>query len=191
MRSASAPEPPPTEDDVLIARLQDGSEEAFDAVFRRYYAHLVHAAETLLHDRDAAEEVTQEVLLELWRRRSVTTVNTTLRAYLHRAVRNRALNLLRHQEIVRRAQPLFAHMRGSAAPADESAIQHEIRVALSRALESLPPRCREVFELSRFHGLRYAEVASALGISVKTVEVQMGKALRAVRTHLAPWLPDV
>jgi RNA polymerase sigma-70 factor (ECF subfamily) len=57
-------------------------------------------------------------------------------------------------------------------------------------VQSLPDRCREVFELSRVHGLKYAEIARALGISVKTVEAQMGKALRTLRERLAPWLPD-
>ncbi len=74
-----------------------------------------------------------------------------------------------------------------AAPA--VLVEEEIDIALRAAVSDLPDRCREILELSRVHGLRYAEIASALGISVKTVEAQMGKALRILRERLAPWLP--
>lgn len=178
------------EEETLLERLRAGSEHAFDILFRRYYPDLVRAAQALLGDRDAAEEVAQDVLLELWRRRAATRIDTTLRAYLYRAVRNRALNVIRHDTTVRRAQPLLVRFHGGPAPSDADLIEGEIRGALDRALDALPPRCREVFELNRVHGLRYAEVAEAMGISIKTVEVQMGKALRIVRTHLAPWLPE-
>ena len=68
-------------------------------------------------------------------------------------------------------------------------VSEEIDAALKQAVGALPERCREVFELSRVHGLRYAEIASTLGISVKGVEAQMGRALRELRRRLAPWLP--
>jgi RNA polymerase sigma-70 factor (ECF subfamily) len=74
-------------------------------------------------------------------------------------------------------------------PADRVALEGEIHAALGKAVASLPERCREVFELSRVQGLKYAEIASALGISVKTVEAQMGKAIRILRARLAAWLP--
>jgi RNA polymerase sigma-70 factor (ECF subfamily) len=61
---------------------------------------------------------------------------------------------------------------------------------IRQALADLPDRCREVFQLSRDRGLKYAEIATALGISIKTVEAQMGKALRVLRERLAPWLPE-
>lgn len=188
--SVSNREPRRIEDEALLAALQTGSEQAFDAIFRVYYAPLVGTATALLGDRDLAEEVVQDVMLELWRRRAGIVIEITLRAYLHRAVRNRALNLIRHESIVRRTRPLVVDEHQPPVPADRAATEHEIDAAFARALEELPPRCREVFELSRLQGLRYAEIASALGISIKTVEAQMGKALRIVRARLAPWLPD-
>ncbi len=76
-----------------------------------------------------------------------------------------------------------------SASAPSLLVEDEIEVALKTAVSELPERCREVFELSRIHGLKYAEIATVLGISVKTVEAQMGKALRSLRVKLAPWLP--
>lgn len=171
-----------------MARMRAGSVEAFDALFRQHYPRLVAAAQSLLHDRDAAEEVAQEVMLELWRRREELVVESGLRGYLHRAVRNRALNRIRHERTVRQAEPLLAQEAVRPAPADREAREHEIDAALRRAMDAMPPRCREVFELSRVHRLRYAEIADTLEISIKTVEAQMGKALRIAREHLEPWL---
>lgn len=177
------------DDRVLLERLRTGGEDAFEAIFRAYYAPLVGVAADMLCDRDAAEEAVQDVMVELWRRRREIAIDSTLRAYLYRAVRNRALNRLRHERVVREAAARLEVESPAPAPADAEVAERELRTALAGALDEMPPRCREIFELSRVHGLRYSEIASALEISVKTVEVQMGKALRIVREHLAAWLP--
>jgi RNA polymerase sigma-70 factor (ECF subfamily) len=173
----------------LLERLRAGNEPAYDSIFRAHYANLVGIAESMLHDRAQAEEVAQDVMLELWRRRATLVVETSLRAYLFRATRNRALNQLRHERVTRSAEPALAAEVTPLPAADNDVLQNEIDVALHAALDELPARCREVFELSRVHGLKYAEIARVLEISVKTVEAQMGKALRILREQLAPWLP--
>ena len=174
----------------LLDRIRAGDEGAFDAAFREHYAALVRTAEGMLRRRDVAEEIVQDVLLALWQRRATLLVEDSLRAYLFRATRNRALNHLRHAAIERKAEPELAAIESPDAPAPSALVHEEIDNALREAVSTLPPRCREVFELSRVHGLRYAEIATTLGISVKTVEAQMGKALRTLRELLAPWLPD-
>lgn len=151
---------------------------------------MVAVALAMLHDRGIAEEVGQEVMLELWRRREALRVELSLRAYLIRATRNRALNHIRHERIVRAAEPYAAAETTLAPRADRDLADHQIDAAVRAAINELPPRCREVFELSRIHGLKYAEIAQTLNISIKTVEAQMGKALRTLRERLAAWLPD-
>jgi len=183
------PEIRTVDDRELLARIRQGDERAFDVVFREHYASLVRCAEAMLHRRDVAEEIVQDVLLALWQRRDALVVEDSLRAYLFRATRNRSLNHLRHAAIERRAEPDLSAVEVPDAPAPNELIGEEIDVALRTAIATLPPRCREVFELSRVHGLRYAEIATTLAISVKTVEAQMGKALRMLREQLAPWLP--
>ena len=180
---------PTVEERDLLGRIREGDEGAFDAVFRDHYAPLVRTAEAMLHRRDVAEEIVQDVLLALWKRRATLVVEDSLRGYLFRATRNRALNHLRHAAIERKAEPELASAEPPDAPAPATLVHEEIDAALRHAVSSLPPRCREVFELSRVHGLRYAEIAATLDISVKTVEAQMGKALRTLRELLAPWLP--
>ena len=175
----------------LLERIRAGDSDAFDAVFRANYAALVGSAERILGRRDIAEEIVQDVMLELWRRRETLAVEDSLRGYLFRATRNRSLNHLRHGAIEKRAEPeLAANRAESGSSAHAALVEEEIEVAVKRAVADLPARCREVFELSRMHGLRYSEIATTLGISVKTVEAQMGKALRILRERLAQWLPD-
>lgn len=143
----------------------------------------------MLRERAPAEELAQDVMLELWRRRASLTVDTSLQGYLLRATRNRTLNYIRHEKVVQRgaafaAQDVVAHPTG-----DRGLVEDEIDHALKDAMQHLPPRCREVFELSRVNGLKYAEIAATLDISIKTVEAQMGKALRILRERMARWLP--
>jgi RNA polymerase sigma-70 factor (ECF subfamily) len=144
----------------------------------------------MLRERALAEEVVQDVMLEMWRRRETLSLDESLRAYLFRAAHNRALNHLRHERVKQRRMPYLAGESVSAPTAHLRLVEEEIDEALHQAVRALPERCREVFELSRVHGLKYAEIASALDISVKTVEAQMGKALRVLREQLAPWLPE-
>jgi RNA polymerase sigma-70 factor (ECF subfamily) len=178
------------DDRELQDRIRQGDHGAFDALFRAAYAQLVGVTRSIVRDADVAEEIVQEVLLELWRRRESLVVEDSLRAYLFRSTRNRALNHLRHLAVERRGEP-YARSEAAVSPrADARLSAAEIEAAVRQAIANLPDRCREVFELSRLHGLKYSEIAQTLGISIKTVEAQMGKALRVLREELAPWLPE-
>ena len=175
----------------LLERLRQGDASAFDAIFRAWYGPLVGTAERMLRDRAVAEELVQDVMLELWRRRETLAPDGSPQAYLFQATRNRVLNHLRHLKIEQRSEPEVRSESPTSSPhADAAVAQKELDAAVHRAVQSLPDRCRQVFELSRVHGLKYSEIARQLGISVKTVEAQMGKALRTLREQLAAWLPD-
>lgn len=177
------------DDRALLERLRSGDQAAYDAIFRAHYPQLVLFAQGLLRDRAAAEDSAQDVMLELWRRRAQLVIHESLRAYLLRATRNRSLNQLRHARVQRNAEPELVGEKAIGATGATKLVAAELRDALTAAILELPPGCREVFQLSRSNGLRYAEIASTLGISVKTVESQMGKALRHLRLRLAEWLP--
>ncbi|MBW3572608.1 MAG: RNA polymerase sigma-70 factor [Gemmatimonadetes bacterium] len=173
----------------LLDRLRQGDRDAFDALFRAHYASAVAVAERIAGERDVAEEVVQDVMLELWRRRESLSVGESLRAYMVRAARNRALNHLRHERMKVRTAPHAAGPAATQPDAPSRLAEAEIDAAFRDAVDALPERCREVFLLSRGQGLKYAEIAGVLGISIKTVEAQMGKALRVLRERLAAWLP--
>ncbi len=181
--------PPEDVQRALFSRLAAGDETAFDTIFRTWYAPLVRIATYLLHDGGIAEEVVQEVMLEVWRRRESLAFEQEPRRYLMRATRNRALNHVRHEAVVSRAAARDIAEEAHAATAPAMVQAAELEVAIAQAVATLPDRCRAVFELSRRHHMSYADIAAALDIAPKTVENQMGKALRMLRVALAVWLP--
>lgn len=127
-------------------------------------------------------------MLELWKRRGSLAEDSSPQAYLFQSTRNRSLNHVRHERVAKQGEPFASRPEAVDSVAHSQIVEDEIRAAVRQAMDGLPDRCREVFELSRLHGLKYSEIASVLGISVKTVEAQMGKALRILRTQLDPWL---
>ncbi|MFN8570586.1 MAG: RNA polymerase sigma-70 factor [Gemmatimonadaceae bacterium] len=176
-------------DAALVQRIREGDERALEIVFRAHYAGLAAFVQRYVQAPDVAEELVQDIFLKLWSRRQQLTDIESLRTYLFRAVRNQALNWLRRRKLERRweeehsdeAEPV------TTIAADDDASEQEITQAVRYAVDRLPPRCREIFLLSRDGGLTYNEIAKALDISVKTVETQMGRALKALRISLASW----
>ncbi|WP_090973257.1 RNA polymerase sigma-70 factor [Parapedobacter composti] len=160
---------------------------AFEAAFKSNFRALHAYASTILEDDSAAEEIVQHVFLKLWEHRDRMRIHTSLRAYLYKAVYHESLNYLKHRRVRRKymkeAMVDFKEQAPDAAP-DE-----ELRRQLKAALRLLPEKCRTVFQLSRFEELKYQEIADRLGISLKTVEAHMGKALKLLRLRLADFLP--
>jgi RNA polymerase sigma-70 factor (ECF subfamily) len=170
----------------LVERLRAGDQTAFETIFRTHYAGLADYANGLVRSRDAAEDVVQEVFVTLWTQRERLAAPDNLVAYLYRSVRNRGLNFLRHQRLVTAWQTRQGDLEAPESPAaDKETERAEINQAVRAAAATLSPRCREVFELSRDRGLTYPEIAQTLGISIKTVETLMSRALKAVRIKLA------
>jgi RNA polymerase sigma-70 factor (family 1) len=168
-------------------------ERAFDVLFRRYYSPLCRFAARLVGNQAEAEEIVQELYLYVWDRHDVISETIPSRAYLYRAVHNAALNRLRHQRVEHRwaegkGRPLDEWAEASAMDRLE---QEELVVAVRRAIERLPERTRLVYTLSRQNQLTYAEIAVTLGISVKTVESQMTRALRHLRIALGPFVAGI
>ncbi len=180
---------PDVDESELLTRLRAGDDDAFSAIFREHYPGLVITATRLLVERALAEEIAQDVMLELWRRRESLVLTGPIRAYLQQATRNRALNRLRQARTAQRGE---VYVRGPSAsqPSDARTISTELQGAAQRAIASLSEPQREVFEMNRQQGLTYNEIADVLGISVKSVEARMGRALKQLREALAEWLPD-
>jgi RNA polymerase sigma-70 factor (family 1) len=173
---------------VEAIRAGDGS--AFESVFHAYHAPLCALAYRYLGARDLAEEMVQEVFLGIWERRETWEVRSSVKGYLCTAVRNAALSYLRHERVVQRSE---RDIRNWQAPSPErpdlQALEEETVAAVQQAVSRLPDRCRLVFTLHREQGLTYAEVAQVLGISPRTVEVQIGRALKSLRKGLAGLQP--
>ncbi len=175
-------------DQSLLAALRLGDESAFDTLFRRYYAPLCRYAYPLTdHDIDEAEEVVQQIFVKCWDQRATLAVQWSVKAYLYKMVYNRCLNRIRDAR-TREQYKIYNAQQLEQGHDPQSGSARELSERLQKALLALPRECRRIFELSRFEELKYREIADQLNISIKTVETQMGKALRILRVELADYL---
>ena len=177
-------------DPELVARLRGGDERAFEALFDAYVVPLCVFALSIVKSRELATEVVHDVFLQIWARREQLVVRESVKAYLYRATHNRALNLAKRVAVEQRwlaraAQEQDAALVGSVPPAQAMAEEYEFIVALEREVARFPERRRAVFLLRWRDGLSYEQIAELLGISTKTVENQITRALRALRARLA------
>jgi RNA polymerase sigma-70 factor, ECF subfamily len=170
-----------------FARIAAGDQLAFEQVFRAHYKSLCAFARQYLRDADKAEDLVQDLFFRLWQDRAKVSVTTSLKSYLFASVRNRCLNAL---AVTAKVRPLNEELddrsEDSGVPEDERAYRLG---RVQAAIEALPEERGKVFKLSRYEGLKYQEIADRLGISVKTVENQMGKALKTLREELQDVMP--
>lgn len=170
--------------------IKEGDETAFEMIFRTYYEPLCNYAYSFLLDRDEAEEVVQAAFLNIWEKRETISVKTSLKSYLFRAIRNNCLNVIKHSKIKRKhADEAIFTTEKSHEEVAQSLISSELDQKIGDALLVLPEQCRLIFKMSRFEELKYSEIADQLNISVKTVENQIGKALKIMREQLKEYLP--
>lgn len=175
---------------LLIEQLTAQNESAFEKVFKRYYKPLHAYAYTIVKDEAVADDMVQQVFYRMWNSSEKINIQSSIAAYLYRAVYNESLNFIKHQKIVVTHQKETApYMKSERDTAAGKIIHKELEQKLRLALNTLPEQCRTVFQLSRFENLKYQEIADYLGISIKTVENQMGKALKIMRHQLIDVLP--
>lgn len=187
------PLPPPL---ALVSPNRDGggagaAAEQVEALFREHYRALVVFAAHYTRDRGVAEEVVQEVFLRFWERCEREGPGEVTRSYLFSAVRYQTLTLLRHERVARRWSERATQelqWRGRDAAGDDPPVAaleaEDLTRAVRRAVAGLSEKTRVVFLLSREGGLTYAKIAEVLGISVKTVELHMTRALKTLRANL-------
>ncbi len=176
----------------LVDRIRAGDKGAFDELVLTYYAELCAVTGTLIRSDAAAEDLMQELFLKIWNSRGSFSVQSNLRKYLFRAARNAAIDHLRREQMIRRwEEDVVRHEEtpamGTPLRADGPTEASEVQTAVGRAIEQLPARCRQVAILRLQYNLSRAEVAEAMGVTVKTVERQIARALRSLRELLAPY----
>lgn len=173
----------------IVRKIVKGDKEAFEQLFREWYVRLCVYAESMVHDRDQAEDLVQNMFCMLWERRESLNIRESLKSYLYRSVYNAALNSLKHEKI----KLAFWEFTQEHGMKDENNIEHfidkESQEALmqeiNRAVEALPEQCREIFLLSRFVGKKSSEIADMLNISVRTVDTQLYRGMKRLREELS------
>lgn len=179
----------------IIHLLNDHQEAAFEIVFKSYYPNLVYFAEEYIPYEDA-KNIVQDAFISFWEKNPKVSNEFQLQSYLYTAVKNKCISYLRHEKIKKgyaeKAEISFQNQLYISAleKLDTTTINfQEIENIIENTLAELPARCREVFVLSRYHDKKNHEVAEELNISVKTVEANITKALKALKIALKDFLP--
>ena len=168
-----------------LKRIRKGDIASFEQLFYRFYPGMFRYAESLIRKEEVAEEIVQDVFYNIWKNRGSLWITASWQSYLYRSVYNNAMMHLRKYRRESLLDETFSPEKQSGTPDPLEELQYqEVTELVTRTLERLPPRTREIFLLNRKDGLKYREIAEKLSISVKTVEANMGKALKALRNSL-------
>lgn len=168
----------------LIERIKKGDVDAFSKIFEKYYAVLCYFSAKYLKDLDLSRSLVQQFFIDLWLRHEKLSVTHSLKSYLYTSVKNRSIDYLRSQKSTTSLKAI--KHEESVSVYDKIAVS-ELNASINTAINQLPEKCRNIFILSRFDGLKYGEIAQKLNISVKTVEMQMSIALKKLRSLLSDY----
>lgn len=170
-------------DQEILRALSKGDADAFRQVFNDCYESLCQYAFTILKDMDESEDIVQATFIKIWENRGDLDIKHTVRSYLFKAVYHKCINQLEHRAVKLRYQDHGMRSQSSRVQQPE-VFPDELEEKIKNAINRLPPQCRLIFVMSRYEELRYSEIAEKLNISVNTVENQVSKALKILRSEL-------
>jgi RNA polymerase sigma-70 factor (ECF subfamily) len=181
----------------IIIGLQNGDEETYVQLFRQYYISLCAYSRRYVGRKDVAEEIVSEVFFKIWESRKSLQIKTSINAYLFKAVCNNSLYYLRNLKKEESLDEYFnkneAENIGIAIAAHEieeqSILMEQLNVQIEEVVNQLPPQQQTAFKLKRFEGKKNKEVAEIMGLSVKTVEMHLSKAMFTLREKLSGYIP--
>ena len=166
-------------------RIRNGDIGQFESLFRSSYVSLVRYAKTLIKDHDTAEEIVQDLFFRLWQDKEKLNIESSLNGYLFRSVHNKCLHYIEHNRVIERHAEEMSYSQSESQESPSDILNYkELQEKIASILERLPERCGKIFTMSRFEGLKYSEIADKLSVSIKTVEANMGRALKEFRKEL-------
>jgi len=177
---------------ILLERLKDNDKTAFSCIFSVYYSDLVMFASNFTRDLAVSEEIVQNVFVKFWEDREVITINTSLKSFLLRTVQNKCIDWLRHLKIRDKysAEILEGPQLGEN-DVENYVFVSELEHQVEKALTKIPEEVSNAFRMNRYDGLKYHEIAEKMNVSVRTIEVRIGKALHLLREHLKDFLTTI
>ncbi len=174
----------------IISAIREGNEGIFEETFRKYYQSLCTYANSMLKEIEEAEEIVQNLFLGIWEKREELEISISLKSYLYRAVHNHCLNRIKHLKVREEHQQYAINFYdASYESVSQTVMKNELEQKIEEAIKKLPEQCQLIFRMSRFEELKYHEIAEKLELSPKTVENQIGKALKILRIELSEYLP--
>lgn len=176
--------------DTIEHRIMMGDEQSFELLYRKYFVRLCAFANKFLSDPQTSEEVVQDIFLKLWENRTSLRSDGSGKSFLFQAVHNKSLNLLAHQKVVNRYSEMIRVVYSNAEEFDvhESLMAKELNSRIQAIINDLAPECKKIFLMSRSEGKKHQEIAEELNISIKTVETQINRALKKLRSELSDYM---
>jgi len=168
----------------ILNLLKSDGEKAMEIIYSDYYNYLCHATYKILNDSVSTEDIVQDVLMEIWKKKDTLNITISLKAYMRRASINKALNYLRSKRMQFEDDDKYTETFIATDDSHQALEYSEFSDMIDGSIESLPEKCRLVFSLSRFEGMTYQQIADKLEISIKTVENQISKALKILRKDI-------
>lgn len=164
--------------------IQRDPNKALKLLYSEHYELLCNSVYMILRDRMIAEDIVQEVITTVWKNRESLTIQISILAYLRRACRNKSLNYIRDNKIKFEDESTLNTFEDTGHTFDQYKEAEELNILIQDIISKLPEKCGIIFSLSRFEDMSYAEISKDLGISTKTVEHQISKALRILREEI-------
>lgn len=180
---------PGLHEQILVDGLKEGNLKIFDYLFHYYYSSLVVFAFRYVGNMQAAEDLVQDFFFHLWLNREKTAIRQSLKSYFFSAVKNKSLDFLKHQKIEHKIEVELKYLQSDPTEEQHFLVESELDEQLNRAFDKLPEKCRKIFMMNRFDGLKPDQIAEMENISVRTVEGHIGKAIKILRTALKPHFP--
>ncbi len=168
----------------LFSAVMRGDRDAFENLFQKYYVALCHYSGTYLDHPGEAEDVVQDVFVNIWKQRGSIRIQTTVQTYLYSSVKHGSLNILKHRAVERSHNRGLIEFLENQCRTDYSEEEEKRLEQIRIAFQQLPEQCRNVFMMNCFEGKKYTEIADALNISVNTVKSHMLKAYRMIREQV-------
>jgi len=172
----------------ITKQIREGNLKEFERIFKEYYPQLCLYALRFVKTKDLSEEIVQNLFCQIWENRKDLNIHTSIKAYLYRSTYHNALQVLRKIGSQNKYKEYIKHHFNENDFSTNKLEEKEINKIVHQTLSSLPQRCGTIFKMSRFEGLKYQEIANKLSISIKTVEANMGKALKAFRHNLKDYM---
>jgi RNA polymerase sigma-70 factor (ECF subfamily) len=168
----------------LFGKIKSGDVASFEQLFKKFYPELCFYATRLVKNSDVAEEIVQDFFVKLWEKKHTLDINTSLKNYLYRSVKNLCLNFVEHNKVKNKFKKYTLSNSLHSEQTEFDFLEIDLYEKLEDAIYSLPEKRQKIFRLNREEGLKYREIAEKLNLSIKTVETQMGLAFKYLREKL-------
>lgn len=179
-------------EDVILKKIQDGDIKTFKMFFESNYIHFYIYCRKYVSDVDDAKDILQNVFLNIWEKKDKNIIHTNFQSYVYRSIHNECLNFIRDKRSISFSEvdsdQSYEEKFVEESNPDSNLICCELERKTKQIINDLPDQCKCIFVLSRIEGKKNSDIADELGLSVRTVETQIYRALKVLKLKLKEYI---